>query len=329
MSIKSRFLYICFVCSFLLCSCGTTPTASPTPTEAVAPPTNTPLPPPTDTSEPPTAVPTLNELQSSIATAAAKDTPLPTAQILGTLGYLCEGEGPLTIIFETHVGVSGLTDDGLTKAIQAVHASSLEPVRTCRYSRKNLEGSEKTVLSQSSEQIITNLHRLILEASIPGPYILVGHGDGGMFAMHYQAVYPEDVLGLVLVSPDHPFSPDRITKAIFDSGQPTPTFVPTSTPDPAAAAAPVFIEPIEWAASYRAWQKISDLGDLPLVVISSTKPFWEVTDIVWNELEAELASWSTNSVHLYTPASFLIFDEDPGIVVQALEELVKMIQNKP
>jgi pimeloyl-ACP methyl ester carboxylesterase len=38
-------------------------------------------------------------------------------------------------------------------------------------------------------------------SSMPGPYVLVGHSLGGLFARLYASTYPEDVVGLILVDP--------------------------------------------------------------------------------------------------------------------------------
>jgi pimeloyl-ACP methyl ester carboxylesterase len=42
---------------------------------------------------------------------------------------------------------------------------------------------------------------LLINADVPGPYVLVGHSAGGMHIQVYASQYPDEVAGLVLVDP--------------------------------------------------------------------------------------------------------------------------------
>lgn len=44
-----------------------------------------------------------------------------------------------------------------------------------------------------------DVHTLLQNAGIPGPYVLVGHSLGGAVMQVYATLYPQDVIGLVLV----------------------------------------------------------------------------------------------------------------------------------
>jgi len=56
-----------------------------------------------------------------------------------------------------------------------------------------------------------DLHRLLVAADVPPPYLLVGHSMGGYLIRVFQTRYPELVGGLVLAdsSPDQPIEPLR------------------------------------------------------------------------------------------------------------------------
>jgi pimeloyl-ACP methyl ester carboxylesterase len=50
---------------------------------------------------------------------------------------------------------------------------------------------------------VHDLHTLLSKAGIAGPYVMVGHSFGGLLVRFYQATYPSDVVGMVLVDSSH------------------------------------------------------------------------------------------------------------------------------
>src|SRR5262249_47609066 len=60
------------------------------------------------------------------------------------------------------------------------------------------------------DQATHDLHLLLTTAGIHGPYVLVGHSLGGMLVRFYQAKYPKDVVGMVLVDSSHEESPQHV-----------------------------------------------------------------------------------------------------------------------
>jgi pimeloyl-ACP methyl ester carboxylesterase len=51
----------------------------------------------------------------------------------------------------------------------------------------------------TAQDLVSDLHILLQRAHIPGPYVLVAHSFGGIFARLYASTYPEEVVGMVLV----------------------------------------------------------------------------------------------------------------------------------
>jgi pimeloyl-ACP methyl ester carboxylesterase len=55
----------------------------------------------------------------------------------------------------------------------------------------------------SSREVAVQLHSLLAEADITGPYILVEHSIGGLHVRNFAQLYPAEVSGIVLVDSSH------------------------------------------------------------------------------------------------------------------------------
>jgi pimeloyl-ACP methyl ester carboxylesterase len=76
--------------------------------------------------------------------------------------------------------------------------------RACTYDRAWLGWSDPAQSARTTSAIVDDLHTLLAEAHIPGPYIFTGHSFGGLLVCAYAARYPEQVAGLVLLDPLSP-----------------------------------------------------------------------------------------------------------------------------
>lgn len=108
----------------------------------------------------------------------------------------CEGVGHPTVIFESGAGASYLNWRGVQQAI-------VQDVRTCVYDRQGLGWSEYTGTTPTRKFVAQTLYTLLENAGESGPYVLVGHSLGGLFAREYAALHPEDVAGIVLIDAVH------------------------------------------------------------------------------------------------------------------------------
>jgi pimeloyl-ACP methyl ester carboxylesterase len=134
------------------------------------------------------------------AIATARDEiafPRP-GQMIDVGGYKlhinCKGEGSPTVITENGLGGSS-PDWSLVQPIVG------ENTRICSYDRAGSGWSDTGPAPRTSQQIATELHTLLANAGVPGPYVLVGHSAGGMHIQVYASQYPDEVAGLVLVDP--------------------------------------------------------------------------------------------------------------------------------
>jgi pimeloyl-ACP methyl ester carboxylesterase len=76
--------------------------------------------------------------------------------------------------------------------------------RVCAYDRAGTGWSEPGPEPRDPRQIARELHALLGNAGIDGPYVLVGQSFGGLYVRMYASRYPKEVEGMVLVDASHP-----------------------------------------------------------------------------------------------------------------------------
>ncbi|HZU66017.1 MAG TPA: alpha/beta hydrolase [Ktedonobacteraceae bacterium] len=102
------------------------------------------------------------------------------------------GEGSPTVVMD-----AGLCHTSLVWSL--VQAKVATFTRVCIYDRAGYAWSDLGPNPRTSRQISKELHALLKNANIPGPYLLVGHSFGGLNMAVYAGEYPDEVAGLVLV----------------------------------------------------------------------------------------------------------------------------------
>jgi len=147
------------------------------------------------------ALAAIGAIYQAVATEMDKRAYPPPGQMVDIGGYNlhihCMGEGSPTVILETGLGT--MSADWAN--IQPEVAST---TRICAYDRAGVGWSDPGLQPRDPQQIAQDLHTLLDEANIPGPYVLVGQSFGGLYVRMYAAQYPEDVVGMVLVDASHP-----------------------------------------------------------------------------------------------------------------------------
>ncbi len=110
------------------------------------------------------------------------------------LNLYCVGKGTPTVVFDAGLGnwsqIWGLVQPVIAKRTQA-----------CAYDRAGLGFSDPANRDGSSANIVDDLHRLLVAASVKPPYVLVGHSYGGMSMRLFADIHFEEVAGMVLVDP--------------------------------------------------------------------------------------------------------------------------------
>jgi pimeloyl-ACP methyl ester carboxylesterase len=114
------------------------------------------------------------------------------------LNIICQGNATKTTVILESAG--GVPARGWGK----VQPEVAKFARVCSYDRAGYGWSESGVESRTSRQEADELKALLQAAGEAGPYVLVGHAEGGFVVQMFASQYPDDVAGVVLVDASHP-----------------------------------------------------------------------------------------------------------------------------
>jgi len=240
----------------------------------------------------------------------------------------CTGSGSPTVVL-----VSGLAETSVYWGGWIAPAVA-QNTTVCAYDRAGQGWSDPPASPQDGAAVATDLHTLLADAHIPGPYVLVGHSTGGAYARVFAARYPDQVAGMVFLDsqpneaftglPDFPsqYSIIRRATALFPSlarlgvfrlvnqfaSDPLP--VPTRDEERAVVSTASLnrIQRDEFAAlpmTLKEAAELTTLGDRPLIVVTAGKG----AEAGWLPLQDKMAGLSTNSVHRVLPDT-----DHPGVI---------------
>src|SRR5690348_3261107 len=105
----------------------------------------------------------------------------------------CTGSGSPTVVL-----VSGLAEASVYWKGWIAPAVARNTT-VCAYDRAGQGWSDPPPGPQDGAAVATDLHNLLANAKIPGPYVVVGHSTGGVYARIFAARYPDQVAGMVLL----------------------------------------------------------------------------------------------------------------------------------
>lgn len=266
----------------------------------------------------------------------------------------CEGKGSPTVILETLSG-------GTSSYWGWIQPEVAKETRTCVYDRAGRGWSERDPEPQSLARTVRNLHTLLSNTNIEGSYVLVGHSIGGIYVRQFAADYPEEVAGMVLVDASNPFQFDRHPEMRQENenylkvAKFFPAFArlgfghlyfalggemdfaemkePEKSELKAVWSSPEYFksqidEVVAGRDIFADGQKLSNLGDLPLIVLTQGN---ETTSSSWIKLQNELASLSTDSLHITvegaTHVSMAFNPEHARVVSDAILQLVDAVRS--
>ena len=193
--------------------------------------------------------------------------------------------------------------------------------RTCVYDRAGLGKSElRPDPSYPSQEIVKDLHTLLLNAHIAPPFVLVGHSFGGMNMRLYAAQHSEEVVGMVLVDSVHEDEMDRWVAML-----PLEIKDRMSSEDKAQLAKLAISEGQVRAAHWH--------SDIPLVVLTHgvvTPSDYSIPSMMAKgealrlEMQEALARLSSRSKHIIAEKSGHYIQRDqPELVIDSVRQVVE------
>lgn len=203
------------------------------------------------------------------------------------------------------------------------------------YDRAGLGQSEPGPVPRSADQVAKELYRLLKNAKIPSPYVLVGHSLGGIHILSFASLYPDEVAGLVFVDVKDGTTFDAWKADLSEEqyNQLLSGFNNFYAQTTGAVKA-------EWEslkATIGKPQKEMGLPDVPVVVLSSIRlseaeKNWGITpEVVQSSLRVHqrLAEQFPQGVLIETEKSgHRIQDEEPDLVVDSIRKVVDAVRNK-
>ncbi len=207
------------------------------------------------------------------------------------------GEGSPTVVLE-----AGLT---ATSAVWGwIEPALAEVTRVVAYDRAGIGWSESSLEPHDGLTVARHLAVLLDRLGSPGPVVLVGHSMGGLFVRIFADLHPERVAGMVLIDPSHPDQLERfpaegvrLQKDFWGQLRVAPILAglgvyrltggmkaaAAGLPDESLVDAEVFFssvhhfrgvkgEMLAWDETVEQVRRSRPLGDLPLLVLSASRP---------------------------------------------------------
>src|ERR687894_428130 len=301
-------------------------------------------------------------IYQAIATELAERAYPPPGEMVDVGGHSlhinCAGRGRPAVVLDAGSG-------GFSAQWVRVQQQVSVTTRVCAYDRAGMGWSEMGPEPRGAERITGELHALLKGAGIEGPYVLVGHSFGGLYARTYAARYPDEAAGVVLVDSSSPKQAGH-QPATRDSDEPqkrAPAVVPRlarlgvsllarlgvvrllSELDPASPELPpqqrAQIDAL--TPSTRQWSTSAleflaptqtlrpgspgSLGNKPLAVVTAPKQ----AEPGWLKLQDKLATLSPNSIHRVvkgaTHTSLLYDRSDAQASSAAIVDVVAAVRN--
>ena len=290
------------------------------------------------------------------ATGDAQEYPAP-GKLVDVGGYRlhikCVGTGSPTVVLDAGLG-------GLSLAWDLVQKEMGQTTQVCAYDRAGMGWSDTGPQPRTPGLLARELHALLTNAGIPGPYVLVGHSLGGKNMRMFALQYPEEVAGMVLVDArsehvDAPTSPTDAQEPHKPSGDQVSLYGvarrlglvrligggpwgPPAMSDRTRMAIALLTtgqrainaeaaETREMTADNAELQAAPSLGDRPLIVLAAE----ESVNVIprWTEAQHRQAALSMNGRLIVVEGSghYIQFDQ-PAVVIDAVQQVVTQVRGR-
>jgi pimeloyl-ACP methyl ester carboxylesterase len=302
--------------------------------------------------------------QGQASTAASRGDFSDTVDIGGRKLYLeCRGKGSPAVILEA--GAYARADVWSRDSLHPAGARIMVLpgvaafTRVCAYDRPGTMGdvnpeldphdprffpsrSDSVPQPRTTRDKVADLHTLLRAADVPGPYVLVAHSAGGLVARLYASMYPDEVVGMVLLDSTHEDVWLRFQEALtpaqwaeFEALTVTNQEMLDAYPE----AERWYTAPLADDATtgqVRQARANAPLRAMPLVVLAHGIPFaaplpgWpsDKMEGIMTALQEDLAKLVPNAHYaIASKSGHNIHQDQPELVIAAIREVVEAVRN--
>ncbi|MFN6944792.1 MAG: alpha/beta fold hydrolase [Cytophagaceae bacterium] len=121
----------------------------------------------------------------------------------------CEGEGKYTLVLDAGMGNWSLFYQPLFQKLKVNN-------KVCLIDRPGYNMDTVTTLPRDLVTVATELNDILIKQGILSNVILVGHSLGGLHVRMYQSMFPDKVMGLVLLDAAHSEQFTRLPMEFYD-----------------------------------------------------------------------------------------------------------------
>jgi pimeloyl-ACP methyl ester carboxylesterase len=308
----------------------------------------------------------LSALQAGVAAAAAPLDYEHPGRLVSLpdhrkINLRCTGRGSPLVLLESGFGAGASAWPKLQPMIAA-------KTQVCSYDRAGYGFSDSGPLPRHGAAIARDLDNALRAAHLPGPYVVVGHSAGGIYAQLFAGRRRKDVVGLVLVDPSIIYQDKRMA-TIFGAGAGSVAGIQarvqrclTATlAGGAAVRDPVFnecvaanasaetrregLQPSLWRSQLSEidtlFNQTSDqrvrlgglIRDVPAIVLTASRtgqPAAQGTaERVWEGVHSALADEFSHGSQRLVKSGHLMMNDRPDAVAQAVLEFVDAYRAAP
>ena len=240
----------------------------------------------------------------------------------------CVGHRNPTVVFE-----GGLSSDWYQLQNQVARFT-----RVCSWDHPGGPGSRSDPASgpRTARDFVADLHALLAAARVPGPYVLAGHSNGGLYTQLSASTHPHQVAGLVLIDAVHPAYHKR-RLAMFKPLLPPDQW--EALRQDAMTVKHRLVDPEQvdiWTSErqVRLALRRAPLRPMPLIALARGRPedpgvpFLEQDERLWRQLQRELAELVPGGrLVVATHSGHNIQDEQPQLVLDTLRQVVHAVRS--
>jgi pimeloyl-ACP methyl ester carboxylesterase len=220
------------------------------------------------------------------------------------------GEGAPAVILE--IGIGGPLEEW-----ELVQPEIARFTKVVSYDRV---GAVELQSKLTGQDVCRELHAALQKTGIKPPYVLVGQSLGGMYNRTFASLYPNEVVGMVLLDPTQ--------EAFIDW---------MKLHHPKEKLSPELVKSFATAAGFwdtiRELKSMESLPSVPVTVVTATKfindPLRIETLPIWTASHAKWVKSLPQGRHVLAPESgHGVQVEKPDLVIQLIRETVEQVRAK-